>query len=114
MDYPKQTDIGRVSLWVKDSKKGDKFLSGVIEFFDSEGEVYKVQIRAFKNNKRNERSADFYGSLSVPEENIGDEITICEKVEVEPEQPAPSKKTVRKPSAQRSKVEEFADEVPIF
>jgi hypothetical protein len=111
MDYPRQTDCGRVSLWVKDSKAGDKFLSGVIEFFDPEGEVYKVQVRVFKNNKRNERSADFYGSISVPEESIGDMIEICEK---EPQQSAPSKKAVRKPSAQRSKVAAFENEVPIF
>jgi hypothetical protein len=69
--YPEQYDCGRVNLWVKDSKKtDDKFLSGIIEFFQPDGTLVKLNIRAFKNNKRNERSADFYGSLSIDVDGV--------------------------------------------
>jgi hypothetical protein len=111
--YPEQFDAGRVNLWVKDSKKGDKFLSGIIEFFQADGTLVKVNIRAFKNNKRNERSADFFGSVSIDVNGVAS-VEFSEKVDVaedEPVQPVRSKPS--KPSVQQSKVDTFTD-LPIF
>ena len=115
MDYPKQVDVGRCNLWVKDSKRGDKFLSGVIEFYTGDGELVKVSIRAFKNNKRNERSADFFGSVSVEESNVGCGFDFSEKVEVG-ERPVevPKRASASKPSVRRSRVEEVSEIEPIF
>jgi len=109
--YPEQYDAGRVNLWVKDSKKGDKFLSGIVEFFQADGTLVKVNIRAFKNNKKNERSADFFGSVSVDVDGVAF-VEFSEKVDVvdvEPVQP----KRLAKPSVQQSKVSTFTD-LPIF
>jgi hypothetical protein len=109
--YPETYDCGRVNLWVKDSKKGDKFLSGIVEFFQADGTLVKLNIRAFKNNKKNERSADFYGSVSVDKDGVAF-VEFSEKVDVadgEPVQP----KRLAKPSVQQSKVNTFTD-LPIF
>lgn len=115
MDYPKQVDVGRCNLWVKDSKRGDKFLSGIIEFYTGDGELVKVSVRAFKNNKRNERSADFFGSVSVEESNVGCGFDFSEKVEVV-EKPVEVHKraSASKPSVQRSRVEDVSDIDPLF
>jgi hypothetical protein len=111
--YPEQCDVARVNLWVKDSKRSeDKFLSGVIEFFQPDGNVVKLNIRAFKNKKRNERSADFYGSVSVADTDVGSEIVLSEKVEVS-EVEQPQRSSTPKPSVQKSKLEEKT-EIPLF
>jgi hypothetical protein len=98
--YPETYDCGRVNLWVKDSKKGDKFLSGIVEFFQADGTLVKLNIRAFMNNKRNERSADFFGSVSVEVDGVAF-VEFSEKVDVAeapPQRPAtfPAKKVVQK------------------
>jgi hypothetical protein len=113
MDYPEQFDIGRVNLWVKDSKKGDKFLSGFVEFFQPDGSVVKVSLRAFKNNKRNERSADFFGSASIDVDGVA-VVEFSEKVDVEeapPQRPAtsPAKKVVSK-----KPVKQDDSDLPLF
>jgi hypothetical protein len=113
--YPEQYDCGRVNLWVKDSKKGDKFLSGIVEFFQPDGTVVKLNIRAFKNNKKNERSADFFGSISVDVDGVAF-VEFSEKVDVVDSEPVQPKRSSTpkpsKPSVQRSKVEDDND--PIF
>ena len=105
MDYPKQVDVGRVNLWVKDSKKCYKFLSGVVEFFQADGTLVKLNIRAFRNNKLNERSADFFGSVSIDIDGVAF-VEFSEKVEVEPEE-LPTKRAVGsvKPRVQQSRLE---------
>ena len=115
MDYPKQVDVGRCNLWVKDSKRGEKFLSGIIEFYTEDGELVKVSVRAFKNKKRNERSADFFGSVSVEESVVGCGFDFSEKVEVD-EKPVEVHKraSASKPSVQRSRVEDVSEIEPLF
>ena len=95
--YPEQFDCGRVNLWVKDSKKtNDKFLSGIVEFFQADGTLVKLNIRAFKNNKRNERSADFYGSVSIDVDGVAF-VEFSEKVDVE-EAPSQRRAPAQRPA----------------
>lgn len=57
-------DVGRLSLWGKQSKSGKPFLSGVLEFEDGE----KVSVRLFKNDRpKNDNSPVFYGFAQVPD-----------------------------------------------
>jgi len=111
--YPEQYDVARVNLWVKDSRTGDKFLSGIVEFFQADGTLVKLNIRAFKNNKRNERSADFFGSISADVDGVS-LVEFSEKVDVEeapPQRPAasPAKKVINK-----KPVKQEDSDIPLF
>jgi hypothetical protein len=114
--YPEQFDAGRVNLWVKDSKKtNDKFLSGIVEFFQADGTVVKLNIRAFKNNKRNERSADFYGSVSVDVDGVAF-VEFSEKVDnVEFAEEKAYSRSKDRPAAPAKKVVKQDDsDLPLF
>ncbi len=72
-------DVARLSLWAKESKNGNKFLSGVFELEDGR----KVSIRIFSNhNKKQENSPDYYGFGQVPEDKVHE---ILQQEEPEPE-----------------------------
>ena len=71
MENKENRNIG--ALWIKESKKGKKFLSGVIEL-----DGKKSNIVIFRNeNKSSDRSPDYSILLSLPREgrdNFKDDI----------------------------------------
>jgi hypothetical protein len=66
-------DTAKVSMWVKESKAGKRYLSGTITFNDGT----KVNISLFHNdNKKQENSPEFWGKLSCTEDRLGDTIIL--------------------------------------
>jgi hypothetical protein len=66
-------DVAKVSLWVKESKAGKRFLSGTITFNDGT----KVNISLFHNDdKKHDKSPEFWGKLSATEDRLGDKIIL--------------------------------------
>lgn len=94
--YPEYVDVARLAFWIKESKSGTPFLSGFVEFADGT----KVNCRLFKaTEKRTDKSPDYFGSASVEEDSVGEEIVLEEYVreEKKPRKQA-AKRTARKSS----------------
>ena len=91
------TDVAKVSLWVKESKAGKRFLSGTITFNDQT----KVNITLFHNDdKRHDKSPEFWGKLSATEDRLGDTIILqSEDDEEQPKRKAPAKRRNDEPEA---------------
>lgn len=97
-------DVARLAFWSKTSKSGTPFLSGFIEFADGS----KVNCRLFKaQEKRNENSPDFFGSGSVPEDDVSLDITLDEYERQE-------KKPAKKQPAKTKRTRKFEDDEPPF